>query len=85
MFAKFTFKFNFKTRPEGLLSINFEQILQAIFHLGQTKKTKDPATAIEIFLKREFPQLLNCHEEPHEAFLVPDSFIHGGIAAKVIL
>jgi hypothetical protein len=53
--------------------------------LGQTKKTEDPTTAIEIFLQREFPQLLNSHEEPHEAFLVPDSFIHGGIAAKVIL
>jgi len=53
--------------------------------LGQTKKTEDPTAAIEIFLKREFPQLLNCHEEPHEAFLVPDSFIHGGIAAKVML
>jgi hypothetical protein len=63
----------------------FEQILQAIFHLGQTKKTEDPTAAIEIFLKREFPQLLNCQEEPHEAFLVPDSFIHGGIAAKVML
>jgi hypothetical protein len=34
-------------------------------------------------LEREFPQLLNCQKEPHEAFLIPDSFIYGGIAAKV--
>jgi hypothetical protein len=36
-------------------------------------------------LEREFPELLNCQEEPHEAFFIPESFIYGEIAAKVIL
>jgi hypothetical protein len=53
--------------------------------LGQTKETNDTQTAINLFLEREFPQLLKCQTEPHEAFLIPDSFIYGGIAAKVIL
>ena len=57
--------------------------LQAIFHLGQTKKTEDPQTAIDIFLEREFPQLLKCQAEPHEAVLVPDSYIYK-IAEKVL-
>jgi hypothetical protein len=51
--------------------------------LGQTRETTHPETAINLFLEREFPQLLKCQIEPHEAFLVPDSFVYGGIAAKV--
>jgi hypothetical protein len=51
--------------------------------LGQTKETTDPETAINLFLEREFPQLLKCQTDPHEAFLVPDSYCYGGIAAKV--
>jgi hypothetical protein len=53
--------------------------------LGQTKETTNPETAINLFLEREFPQLLKYQTEAHEAFLIPDSFIYGGIAAKVIL
>jgi hypothetical protein len=45
----------------------------------------NPETAINLFLEREFPQLLKFQTDPHEAFLIPDSFIYGGIAAKVIL
>jgi hypothetical protein len=60
-------------------------IFQANYLLGQTKETTHPETAINLFLEREFPQLLKCQKEPHEAFLVPDSFSYGGIAAKVIL
>jgi len=52
--------------------------------LGQTKETTNPETAINLFLEREFPQLLKCQTDPHEAFLVPDSFVYGGIAEKVI-
>jgi hypothetical protein len=51
--------------------------------MGQTKKTEDPQTAIDIFLEREFPQLLKCQAEPHEAVLVPDSYIYK-IAEKVL-
>jgi hypothetical protein len=52
--------------------------------LGQTKETTNPETAINLFFEREFPQLIKCQTDPHEAFLVPDSFIYGGIAEKVI-
>jgi hypothetical protein len=58
-------------------------IFQIKYHLGQTKETTNPKIAINLFLKREFPQLLECQTEPHEAFLVPDSFVYRGIAAKV--
>ncbi len=58
---------------------------QIKFHLGQTSETTHPETAVKIFLEREFPQLVKCQTEPHEAFLVPDSFVYGGIAAKVYL
>ncbi len=53
--------------------------------MGQTKETTNPETAINLFLEREFPQLLKYQTEAHEAFLIPDSFIYGGIAAKVHL
>jgi hypothetical protein len=56
---------------------------QTKYLLGQTKGTTYPENAINLFLKREFPQLLKCQTDPHEAFLVPDSFIYGGLAAKV--
>jgi hypothetical protein len=51
--------------------------------LGQTKETTNPETAINLFLEREFPQFLKCQTDPHEAFLVLDSYCYGGIAAKV--
>jgi hypothetical protein len=51
--------------------------------LGQTKETTNPETAINLFFERELPQLLKCQTDPHEAFLVPDSYCYGGIAAKV--
>jgi len=34
-------------------------------------------------LEREFPQLLNWEKEPHDAVIIPDSFIYG-IAHKVL-
>jgi hypothetical protein len=52
--------------------------------MGQTKKTENPKIAIDIFLEREFPQLLNCKNKPHEAVLVPDSYIYK-TAAKVFV
>jgi hypothetical protein len=52
--------------------------------LGHTESTIDPNAAMEIFLNREFPQLQHYKTVPHEAFLVPESFIYGGIAAQVL-
>ena len=60
-------------------------MFQAIYHLGQTKVTDNPEDASNLFLEREYPQLLKCKTVPHEAFLIPDSFVYGGIATKVIL
>ncbi len=61
---------------EILLSLNRCRF-QATFRLGNTLQTKNPNSAINHFLKREFPELLECDSDPHQAFLVPDSFIYG--------
>ncbi len=39
--------------------------------------------ATEVFLRREFPQFLQSTTQPHDSVFIPDSFIYGGIAAKV--
>ena len=48
-------------------------------------QNREDADQPHLFIEREFPQLLNCDSDPHEAFLVPDSFLYGGIATKVIV
>ena len=52
------------------------------YNLGYTLEASNPEDAIQIFLEREFPQVLNWDKEPHDAFIIPDSFIYG-IAHKV--
>jgi hypothetical protein len=34
-------------------------------------------------MKREFSEILKWKTKPHDALLIPDSFVYGGIAAKV--
>ena len=61
-----------------VLSINF----QTNYNLGNTYRTENPETAIEVFLKREFPQFLESKTKPHDLVFIPDYFICG-VAAKV--
>jgi hypothetical protein len=51
--------------------------------MGQTKVTNSAEDAIKDFFKREYPELLQCSEAPHEAIFIPESYVYGGIAAKV--
>jgi hypothetical protein len=57
--------------------------LQTKYNLGNTNQAKSPEQATEVFLRREFPQFLQSTTQPHDSVFIPDSFIYGGIAAKV--
>jgi hypothetical protein len=56
---------------------------QTKYNLGNTDQTESPEQATEVFLRREFPQFLKSTTQPHDSVFIPDSFIYGGIAAKV--
>ncbi len=58
-------------------------IFQTKYNLGNTDQTESPEQATEVFLTREFPQILQSATQPHDAVFIPDSFVYGGIAAKV--
>ena len=54
-----------------------------VYNLGNDFKTTDPQEAIEEFLKREFPQILESQNQPHDVIFIPDTFLYGPIAKKV--
>ena len=58
-------------------------LFQTKYNLGNTDQTESPEQATEVFLTREFPQILKSATQPHDAVFIPDSFVYGGIAAKV--
>ncbi len=64
------------------LSVN-SIFFQTKYNLGNTAQTESAEKATEVFLKREFPQFLKSTTQPHDSVFIPDSFIYGGIAAKV--
>ncbi len=51
--------------------------------MGYNIESTNPEEATEEFLKREFKDVLAWKTKPHDATLIPDSFLYGGIAAKV--
>ncbi len=56
---------------------------QIKYNLGNATQTESAEKATEVFLRREFPQFLESKTKPHDSVMIPDSFIYGGIAAKV--
>ena len=54
-----------------------------VYNLGNDFKTTDPREATEEFLKREFPQILESQNQPHDVIFIPDTFLYGPIARKV--
>jgi hypothetical protein len=58
-------------------------IFQTIYNMGQTKVTNSAEDAIKDFLEREYTELLQCSETPHKSIFIPESYVYGGIAAKV--
>jgi hypothetical protein len=51
--------------------------------LGYEISCTNPQDATKEFLKREFKEVLKWRKKPHNALIIPDSFVYGGIAAKV--
>ena len=42
---------------------------------------KDHQTAIEKFLKREFPEIVK--NQPHDPIFIPDTYLYGNMTEKV--
>ncbi len=51
--------------------------------MGNDILTNDADEAMEIFLKREFPQILARESNPHDVIFIPDSFDYGNMIKKV--
>jgi hypothetical protein len=60
-----------------------KSFFQIKYNLGNATQTESAEKATEVFLRREFPQFLESKTKPHDSVMIPDSFIYGGIAAKV--
>ena len=54
-----------------------------VYSLGNGFKTTSPSTAMDEFMKREFPDILNFSEKPHDVVFIPDTFQYGSAAKKV--
>ena len=53
------------------------------YYLGNGFKTTSPFTATNEFMKREFKDILNFLEKPHDVILIPDAFQYGSAAKKL--
>ena len=53
------------------------------YYLGNGFKTASPFTATDEFMKREFKDILNFLEKPHDVIFIPDTFQYGSAAKKV--
>ena len=58
--------------------------LNTNYDLGNNFKTTNPTEAAGIFLRREFREIENCQETPHDVIFVPDVYQYQGITEKVI-
>ena len=54
-----------------------------VYSLGNGFKTTSPSTAMDEFMKREFLDILNFSEKPHDVVFIPDTFQYGEAAKKV--
>ena len=56
------------------------------FDLGNGIYAQSPDEAMDKFLEREFPDVLNISDgESHEVIFIPDSYIYKDLTEKVIL
>ena len=53
------------------------------YSLGNGLKTTNPSTAMDEFMKREFQDILNFLENPHDVIFIPDTFQYGSRALEV--
>jgi hypothetical protein len=54
-----------------------------VFKLGQGKTTRIKSQAIDEFIRREFIELLNCSEKPHDPIVVPSAKLYADFTEKV--
>ena len=55
-----------------------------IYNLGNGNIKEDQKTAYNEFIKREFPQVLDCDLIPHDPIIVPEAYLYQGMTQKVI-
>jgi hypothetical protein len=53
------------------------------YNLGNDYSTNRGADAIEQFLKREFPEIIQRESKPHNVIFMPDTFIYKDLTEKV--
>jgi hypothetical protein len=57
---------------------------EKVFALGQETFAKSPDEAMDIFIDREFPEILEVLKgASHDVKLIPASFIYGNLTEKV--
>jgi hypothetical protein len=54
------------------------------FNLGFGIKTTSPQEAGELLMKREYPQILESATTPHDVIFIPEVYLYGKLAEKVI-
>ncbi len=58
---------------------------QTTYSMGNGKEVSNANEAAELFLQREFNQVVNCKKEPHPPLFVPDTFIFHQLKSKVTI
>jgi hypothetical protein len=53
------------------------------YNLGNDESANNEIVAIELFLNREFPEILKRESEPHNVIFMPDSYIYNDLTEKV--
>jgi hypothetical protein len=46
-------------------------------------KTTNPKEAGELLMKREYPQILEAANKPHDAIFIPETYLYGKLAETV--
>jgi hypothetical protein len=58
---------------------------EKVFDMGQNTSAKSPDEAMDIFIEREFPEILEVLKgASHDVKFIPASFIYGNLTEKVM-
>ncbi len=67
-----------------VIKLFFDICLQNFeFNLGFGVKTTNPKEAGELLMKREYPQILEAANKPHDAIFIPETYLYGKLAETV--
>jgi hypothetical protein len=53
------------------------------YSLGNGFTQDNPQLAIDEFMKRDFPEILDFSQKPHDVIFIPDAFQFGPVGSKV--